>query len=114
MTDGPLGNDWKLMLRYGRATTPFQHYPLIADGVAGALADGFECRPGPAVRAMKGWATDADEAADMLRFTSDGIGFGMTGRVGIHETPPDQPPRGIPFGYDISFVPCDDEGDTDE
>ncbi len=62
--------------------------------------------------AMKGWATDADAAADLRRFTSGRIGFKMAGRVEIHETPPDQPPRENPFGYDISFVPYD--GDTDE
>ena len=112
MTDEAPGNDWKLTLRYGRSATPFQHYALIADGVAGALGDGFECRPGPAVMAMKGWATDADAAADMRRFTSGRIGFEMAWRVEIHETPPDQPPRENPFGYDISFVPYD--GDTDE
>ena len=112
MTDEAPGNDWKLTLRYGRSATPFQHYALIADGVAGALGDGFECRPGPAVMAMKGWATDADAAADMRRFTSGRIGFEMAVRVEIHERPPDQPPRENPFGYDISFVPYD--GDTDE
>ncbi len=112
MTDEAPGNDWKLTLRYGRAATPFQHYALIADGVAGALGDGFECRPGPAVMAMKGWPTDADAAADMRRFTSGRIGFEMAGRIEIHETPPDQPPRENPFGCDICFVPYD--GDTDE
>jgi len=114
VTEEPLGNDWKLKLRYGRATTPFQHYSLVADGVAGALADGFQCRPGPAVMAMKGWATDADEAVDMLRFICGKGGFEMAGRVEIHETPPDQSPRGNPFGYDLAFVPYDGEGDTDE
>ncbi|WP_313249141.1 hypothetical protein [Stenotrophomonas acidaminiphila] len=55
---------------------------------------------------------DADAAADMRRFTSGRIGFEMAGRIEIHETPPGQPPRENPFGYDICFVPYD--GDTDE
>jgi len=42
VTDETPGNDWKLTLRYGRAAMPFQHYALIADGVAGALGDGFD------------------------------------------------------------------------
>ena len=59
--------DWKLKLRYGRLKTPFQHYTLLADGVVGDLMEGFVCRPGNAVMAMKVWASSHDEAFDMIR-----------------------------------------------
>lgn len=99
--------DWKLRLRYGKDATSFQHFSLIADGVAGHLVEGFECRPGPAVMSMKVWASDADEAADMIVSIGRQIGFEVTGKIDIYETAPDQPPREHPHGYAIGFVPYD-------
>lgn len=46
-------SDWKLKLRYGKLSTNFSHFTVLADGVAGRLSDGFDCRPGPAWMAMK-------------------------------------------------------------
>jgi hypothetical protein len=46
--------DWKLRLRYGKLTTTFKHFIVLADGVVGKLGDGFECRPGRALRALAG------------------------------------------------------------
>lgn len=114
MTDAGLGDDWKVKLRYGRISTPFQHYAIIADGTAGQLADGFECRPGPAMMAMKGWATDIDEAGDMIRYVSEKVGFSITGRIQIYQAELDEPPRDKPFAYNISFVPYSDGDDSDE
>jgi len=101
--------NWKLDLRYGRLVTPYKHFTAIADGVAGEVKDGFECRPGPAVMAMKTWASDADESADMVRHIGMQIGFSATGRIEIYETDPEQPPSDNPRGYDISFVPYDSD-----
>lgn len=101
--------DWKLKLRYGKLTTPYQHFTVLGDGVVGELTDGFECRPGRAWMAMKAWATDTDEAADMLRVIGEQIGFTLNGRIEVYETEPDQPPGRNPHGYDINFTPYDED-----
>jgi len=101
--------DWKLKLRYGRLTTPFQHFTVLADGIAGDLKDGFECRPGRAWMAMKTWATDTDESTDMIRVIGKQIGFVVDGRVEVYVTEPDQPPGENPHGYDIKFTPYDED-----
>jgi len=101
-------SNWKLKLRYDREITPFQHFTAIGDGVVAELIEGFECRKGPAVMAIKTWATDADESADMLRNIGEQIGFDATGKIEIYETDPEQPPKEHPFGYDINFTPYDE------
>ena len=102
-------DNWKLELRYGRLATPYKHFTAIADGVAGELQDGFECRPGPAVMSIKTWAGDADESAHMARLIGQQIGFSVSGQVEIFETEAEQPPGDRPHGYDINFVPYDDD-----
>lgn len=103
-------SNWKLKLRYGKITTPFKHFTVFADGVVGELCEGFQCRPGRAWMAMKTWATDADESADMIQVIGKEIGFSVDGRIHIYDTEPEQPPKDKPFGYDIGFTPYD--GDT--
>jgi len=110
---GP-GDDWKVKLRYGRISTPFQHFALIADGIAGPLLDGFDCRPGPAIMSIKAWASDADEAVDMICNVGGQIGFSLKGKVEVFDAELDQPPREHPFAYNISFVPYSDASDCDE
>lgn len=100
--------DWKLKLRYGKETTPYSHYTIIADGVAGDLVDGFECRPGSAVMSMKAWASDLDEALDMIRSIGEQVGFNVSGEVEIYETEPEHPPKDNPYGYDLNFVEYDE------
>lgn len=100
--------NWKLKLRYGKESTPYKHFTALGDGVVGDLVDGFECRKGPAVMAIKTWATDADESADMLRVIGSRIGFLASGEVQIYETDAEQPPKERPFGYDIRFTPYDE------
>jgi hypothetical protein len=109
MSEESPSNDWKLKLRYGRLVTPYKHFTAIADGVAGELVDGFDCRPGPAVMTMKTWAEDADESAHMIRLIGQQIGFSATGKIEIYETAAEQPPSENPHGYDIKFVPYDDD-----
>ena len=99
--------NWKLELRYGRQATPFRHFTVLADGVAGTLADGFECVPGPAIMSMKAWAGDADEAIDMAGAIGRQIGFSVAGKVEVYETEPEAPPGEHPHGYDIRFYPYD-------
>lgn len=97
--------DWKLKLRYGKLTTPFKHYTVIASGEVGDLVEGFECPKGNAYIGIKVWAESDDEAADMIQVIGKQIGFTVTGNIEIHNTEPEEPPRENPFGYDITFTP---------
>jgi hypothetical protein len=106
MTDSD-DRDWKLKLRYGQLQTTFSHFTVLADGVAGDLKDGFECRRGPAIMAMKTWAESVDQSADMIRAIGRQVGFAVTGDVQVYETEPESPPRATPHGYDIRFTPFD-------
>lgn len=97
--------DWKLKLRYGKETTPYNHFTALAEGVVGDLIDGFECPAGNAFMGMKVWASDADESAAMIQSIGSQIGFEVTGDIQIYETEPKQPPKENPYGYDIQFTP---------
>lgn len=97
--------NWKLKLRYGKLNTPYHHYTVIAEGVVGELSEGFSCRRGAAVMAMKTWASSTDESTDMISVIGRQIGFSVTGRVYVYDTEASQPPRETPFGYDINFTP---------
>jgi hypothetical protein len=99
------GRNWKLDLRYGRLKTPYNHYTIIAQGVAGELESGFTCPPGPAFISMKTWASSSDEAGHMAQIIGKQIGFAVTGRMYVYETDPSEPPRDDPHGYDITFTP---------
>jgi hypothetical protein len=100
-----INNNWKLKLRYGQLTTPYKHFSVIADGVAGELTDGFQCPPGQAYIGMKVWASSHDEAIDMVQSIGEQIGFTVTGKIEIFTTSPEQPPEENPYGYDIKFSP---------
>ena len=97
--------DWKLKLRYEKVKTPYQHFTAIGEGIVEKLADGYECPKGNAFMAIKTWATDAAESANMLRVIGSQIGFKATGKVEIYETEPKEPPKENPYGYDIQFTP---------
>jgi hypothetical protein len=99
--------DWKLKLRYGKLTTPYHHYTVIAEGLVGEFADSFVCPPGSAFMAMKTWASSTEESGNMITVIGRQIGFTVTGNIQIYETEPVQPPRENPFGYDINFTPFD-------
>jgi len=101
--------DWKLKLRYGKLSTPYKHFSVLADGLVGELEDGFECRPGRAWMAMKTWATNADESADMARVIGQQIGFTVDGKILIYDTEPEQPPSEKPYGYGILLRPYDEK-----
>lgn len=100
--------DWKLKLRYGKLKTDFKHFTVFADGVVGELEEGFECRPGRAWMAMKTWATDANESADMIQVIGRQIGFSVDGEIEVYASEPEQPPGANPHGYEIRFTPYDE------
>ena len=104
-----MDKDWKLKLRYGKLYTEFSHYTVLADGEVGDLADGFECRPGRAWMAMKTWATNTGESADMIKVIGEQIGFEVTGKIEVYETEPSEPPQENPHAYDIMFTPYGDQ-----
>lgn len=101
--------DWKLKLRYGKMTTPFQHFTVIGDCEIGSLIDGFECKPGPAYVGIKIWATDTQEAADVFFSIGSQIGFTPYDEVEIYSSEAIEPPKEEPYGYDITFTPYNDE-----
>jgi hypothetical protein len=104
-TSDSSASDWKLKLRYGQISTPYTHYTALAEGKMTKKDNDFDCPLGSAWMAMKTWATDASESADMIRVIGNQIGFEITGRTEIYETEAKQPPRENPFGYDIGFTP---------
>ena len=104
MTSSNTDRDWKLKLRYGQLSTPFNHYTSITEGVVDRLVDGFECRLGPAFMSMKTWAESPDEASHMARLIGEQIGFRCTGEVLVYDTEPHEPPVPNPRGYAIRFT----------
>lgn len=105
MSEPPISGSWKAELRYGKRTTPYHHFTVIAEGVAGELTGGFSCRPGKAFMGMKVWASSADEAAHMAEVLGREIGFAITVRTYVYDTEPSEPPTENPRGYDIGFFP---------
>jgi hypothetical protein len=87
------------------ATTEFQHYTVLAEGIAGNHGEGFTCPAGNAIMGMKVWASSAEEAGYMVRAIGNQIGFTVTGDIQIYDTEPTQPPRENPRAYDINFTP---------
>lgn len=101
--------DWRLKLRFGKIQTPYQHFTVIAEGVAREEMQDFLCPPGQAFMAMKTWASSPDESGHMVQVIAEQIGFDVTGRIEIYETEPAQPPREHPYGYDIQFTPFQED-----
>ena len=97
--------DWKVKLRYGLLQTPYRHFATISDGVFAEPSDEFGCPAGPAFMTMRVWASDQDEAVHMASVFGDQVGFSVTGHVHVYATPPEEPPRDGPYGYDIGFRP---------
>lgn len=96
-------------LRYGKIKTPFQHHTVIAEGRAGDLVEGFECRKGPAFMALKTWSNSADEASAMIQDIGAQIGFIVTGRIEVFDSAPVKAPGEHPYGYDINFTPFNED-----
>lgn len=101
-------SDWKLKLRYGKESTPYQHFTVLCDGFVTNGDNEFGCPEGSAVMAIKVWAEDEEQAADMLQVIGTQIGFSAKGDIEIYKTEPEEPPKENPFGYDINFTPYSD------
>lgn len=101
--------DWKLKFKYRKLTTTYNHYTVLADGIVGELAEGFECSRGRAWMAMKTWASSTGKSKDMIKAIGEQIGFNVSGRIEVYETEPTQPPSEKPHGYDITFSPYDEK-----
>jgi hypothetical protein len=96
--------NWKLKLRYGKLKTAFRHFTVIADGEIAEANPDFETTFGMAAFfTIKAWATDGDEAMDMVVSIGRHVGFNATGRIYLYSTDPQQPPRDKPFAYDLDF-----------
>ena len=96
--------NWKLKLRYGKLKTAFCHFTVIGDGEIVAANPDFETIEGAAAFfALKAWAKDSEEAADMLIVIGSHQGFEATGRIYIYTTDPEQPPQEKPYAYDLNF-----------
>jgi hypothetical protein len=89
----------------------YQHFTVLAEGMVANLDSDFDCPEGPAFMTMKAWATDADEAADMLIQIGKHLGFHAIGELQIFLTEAEQPVQPQPFSYDINFTAYDDEID---
>lgn len=92
----------------------FQHFTVLAEGMVADLDSDFQCPDGPAFMTMKAWATDADEAADMLIQIGKHLGFHAIGELQIFITDSEQPPEPQPYGYGINFTPFDDDAMDDD
>ena len=103
--DDSTPSDWKLKLRYGKVSTPYEHFAALAEGRMTRSDNDFDCPAGLAWMAMKTWASDTDESGDTIWAIGRQIGFEVTGRIHIYDTEPEQPPREGPFGYEITFTP---------
>jgi len=58
--------DWKVKLKYGKLTTPYKHYTVIAPVVINEFIEDFSAEPGTAYIGMKVWATDSNEAVNLI------------------------------------------------
>jgi hypothetical protein len=95
--------NWKLKLRYGRAETQFCHFAIVADGEVLRPNADFQTYPGPALLTMRLWASDADQAIDMVRAVGQHLGFASTGKVYVYDAEAGEPPGDKPYCYDLKF-----------
>jgi hypothetical protein len=97
--------DWKLLLRYGRLTTPYDHFTVLVDvDVIEGNAD-WNSEVGPAWMAMKVWASSADAAAGIVCDIAPQVGAEVRGKVAAYKTDPDEPPQDLPSAYGLQFTP---------
>jgi hypothetical protein len=102
MSDEPHPN-WKLLLRYGRLKTPYEHFAVVADVQVIESDAELGSQVGPAWLAIAVWARSADAAADLVRAIAPEMGAEVRGRVYVYESPPVEPPRDDPFAYGPRF-----------
>lgn len=93
-------------------TQEYSHFTLLADGAIIEPNAEFDTEPGPAVMAMKAWARDSDEAADMFIGIANHLGFKIEDSIELFETEPVMAAEDRPFGYDIQFTPYSEQAPT--
>ena len=98
-------DDWKALYQAGKLNTPYKHFSVIADGVAGPGAVQHGGRPGPSWLGMRLWATSADEAIHMFRLFAEQSGFAVKAKIEVHDSEPLEPPRDAPHAYGVKFTP---------
>lgn len=97
--------NWKLNLRYGRTKTAFRHFTVLAEGEVVSPNADFETELGSSFFGMKVWASDSNQAIDMVCAIGQDVGFASTGRIHVYDTDPTEPPGTEPRGYDLKFTP---------
>ncbi|RUM05426.1 hypothetical protein [Rhizobium chutanense] len=96
--------NWKLKLRYGKLKTAFRHFAVIADGEIITSNADFDTTAGSAaIFSMQAWATDDDQAVDMVVTIGRNLGFSASGRIYVYSTEPQQPPSEAPHAYGLKF-----------
>ena len=100
----PLPADWKALYQSGRLETPYRHYAVIMNGVAGRKAADFGAKPGPAFMGMKIWASSSAEAAQMARSYAERASFTIRGEIEVYATDPTEPPRDEPYAYSVKVT----------
>lgn len=98
-------DDWKSLYQAGKLNTPYKHFSVIAEGVAGRDTGQYGGKPGPAFLGMRVWASSAEEARDMTRLFAERVGFALKGKIEVYDTEPIEPPRDAPHAYSIKFTP---------
>lgn len=89
--------------------TDLTHYTLLADGEVVEPNAEFGTQAGPAIMAMKAWAKDAEQAADMIVAIGERLGFRPDGELQVFVTEPGAPKDAKPYGYDVQFTSYDDD-----
>lgn len=97
--------DWKALYKDGKLNTPFKHFSVIADGVAGPGAAQHGGKPGPSWLGMRLWAGSTEEAIQMFRRYAEEVGFAVKGKIDVYDTEPMEPPREAPHFYSVRFTP---------
>ena len=95
--------------------TDFTHFTILVDGEVVEPNADFGTETGPCIMAMKVWARDADQAADMIVAIAQQLGFRPDGELQVFVTEPEAPAEDQPFGYDVQFTSySEDEEDGGE
>jgi hypothetical protein len=97
--------NWKLLLRYGRLTTPYEHFTVIVDVQVTEADVDAGSHVGPAWMGMKVWAPSEYAAAEIISDIAPRVGAKVRGKFQVYKTEPEEPPQGMPFAYDLRFTP---------
>ena len=97
-------DDWKALYQAGKLNTPFKHFSVIGDGIAGPGTVEHGGKPGPSFLGMRLWASSSEEALQMYRLFAERVGFTVRGKAEVYDTEPSEPPRDAPHAYGVKFT----------